>query len=316
MVTLNEKEAGLRTAQNESDDFRFDYEDARTVEGRGALLAGTRDLAALRLERCLEAMSGVRGVGAHGVGVSGVGAHGVGAQGLAPLLEIGCGAGRYTRAFLRYRPDLDIHGCDISHIALAEAQAADKTGKINYRLGDALALPYEDNSFDIVLLFDVFEHVTDVGKAADEVARVLRPGGVFHCFVPCEGNKRTIFALLRHSKWLPIHRWKRDHIGHIQILTTDGMKGILERRGLKVTDTTFSFHLLGQIHDVADYWRREMLSKEDLPTWKRTLVKIISRAIFIPTWRLAYYEDSSRKHDPDAIGVHITCRHSHIGRRE
>ncbi len=292
MVTLNEKEAGLRTEQNESDGFRFDYEDAKTVEGRGALLAGTRDLAALRLERCLEAMSGVRG----------------------KVLEIGCGAGRYTRAFLRYRPDLDVHGCDISHIALAEAQAADKTGKINYRLGDALALPYEDNSFDIVLLFDVFEHVTDVGKAADEVARVLRPGGVFHCFVPCEGNKRTIFALLRHSKWLPIHRWKRDHIGHIQILTTDEMKGILERRGLKVTDTTFSFHLLGQIHDVADYWRREMLSKEDLPTWKRTLVKAISRAIFIPTWRLAYYEDSNRKHDPAAIGVHITCRH--IGRRE
>ena len=63
--------------------------------------------------------------------------------------------------------------CDISHIALAEAQAADKTGKIDYKLGDALDLPYEDNSFDIVLLFDVFEHVTDVGKAADERAEGL-----------------------------------------------------------------------------------------------------------------------------------------------
>jgi len=269
----------------EKEQFQFDYEDAKTVEGRGELRTGTRDLAALRLERCLEAIEGTSG----------------------KLLEIGCGAGRYTRAFLHYRPDLDVYGCDISHIALDEARAADSTGKIEYKLGDALDLTYEDNSFDIVLLFDVFEHVTDVGKAADEVARVLKPGGVFHCFVPCEGNKRTIFSLLRHSKLVPIHRWKRDHIGHIQILTTGQMRRILEKRSLKVTDTTFSFHILGQIHDVFDYWRREVLSRDYVPGWQKAIVKLISRAVFIPTWRLAYYEDTWRKRSPAAIGVHITC---------
>lgn len=282
MVTA-EKEATTQTG--DSIGFQFDYEDAKTVEGRGELRTGTRDLAALRLERCLEAMEGTTG----------------------SLLEIGCGAGRYTRAFLHYRPDLEVQGCDISHIALAEAQAADKTGKIEYKLGDALDLPYKSKSFDIVLLFDVFEHVTDVGKAADEVARVLKPGGVFHCFVPCEGNKRTIFSLLRHSKLIPIHRWKRDHIGHIQILTTGQMRRILEKRGLRVTDTTFSFHLLGQIHDVFDYWRREQLSRDSVPGWQRAIVKAVSRAVFIPTWRLAYFEDTWRKRDGAAIGVHITC---------
>lgn len=266
--------------------FRFDYEDEKTVEGRGELRSGTHDLAALRLERCLEAMEGAEG----------------------SLLEIGCGAGRYTRAFLHYRPDLQVHGCDISHIALAEAEAADKTGKIEYKLGDALNLPYPDSTFDIVLLFDVFEHVTDVGKAADEVARVLKPGGVFHCFVPCEGNKRTLFAVLRTSKLVPIHRWKRDHIGHIQILTTRQMRAILERRKLHVTNVTFSFHILGQIHDVFDYWRREILSREHVQGLQRAAVKAISRAVFIPTWRLAYYEDTWRKNSPAAIGVHITCR--------
>jgi ubiquinone/menaquinone biosynthesis C-methylase UbiE len=267
-------------------DFRFDYEDERTVEGRGELRTGTRDLAALRLERCLRAISEQSG----------------------ELLEIGCGAGRYTRAFLHYRPDLKVHGCDISYVALQEARDADRTGKIEYKIGDALDLPYESSRFDIVVLFDVFEHVTDVGKAADEVARVLKPGGVFHCFVPCEGNRRTLFSVLRNSKRLPIHRWKRDHIGHIQVLTTGSMKNILERRGLMVTNTTFSFHVLGQVHDVADYWRREMLSHDDLAGWKRSLVKLVSRAIFIPTWRLAYYEDTWRKYDPAAIGVHLTCR--------
>src|SRR5436305_10084307 len=91
--------------------FQFDYEDSNTVEGRGELRTGTHDLAALRLERCLDAIAGTPG----------------------SLLEIGCGAGRYTRAFLHYRPDLEVSGCDISHIALAEARAADRTGKIRYQ---------------------------------------------------------------------------------------------------------------------------------------------------------------------------------------
>lgn len=273
------------TAPPEAETFRFDYEDSHTVEGRGELRTGTRDLAALRLERCLDAIEGATG----------------------DLLEIGCGAGRYTRAFLHYRPDLTVSGCDISHIALNEARAADATGRIDYRTGDALALPYEDNSFDIVVLFDVFEHVTDVGKAADEVARVLRPGGVFHCFVPCEGNKRTLFSVFRHSKHVPIHRWKREQIGHIQILTTRQMQRILERRGLRVMDTTFSFHLLGQVHDLFDYWRRDTISRDDVPGWRKSLTKAVSRAVFIPTWRLAYYEDTALKHVPAAIGVHITC---------
>lgn len=284
MATVKDRLATSETWEKEP--FQFDYEDTKTVEGRGELRTGTRDLAALRLERCLEAMEGTTG----------------------SLLEIGCGAGRYTRSFLHYRPDLKVHGCDISHVALDEARAADRTGKIEYKLGDALDLPYPDNSFDIVLLFDVFEHVTDVGKAADEVARVLKPGGVFHCFVPCEGNKRTIFALLRNSKLVPIHRWKRVHIGHIQILTTRHMKQILQRRGLRVTDTTFSFHILGQIHDVFDYWRREILSRDYVPRWQQALVKAISRAVFIPTWRLAYFEDTLLKRNPAAIGVHLTAR--------
>src|SRR4051812_46650642 len=100
--------------------FRFDYEDTRTVEGRGALRTDSRDLAALRLGRCLDAIE----------------------QHTGQLLEIGCGAGRYLRSFQHYRPDLELHGCDISHIALDEAKKADVEGAIDYKLGDALNLPY------------------------------------------------------------------------------------------------------------------------------------------------------------------------------
>jgi hypothetical protein len=61
---------------------------------------------------------------------------------------------------------------------------------------------------------------------------------------------------------------------------------------------------------VADYWRREILSRDYVADWKKSIVKAVSRAIFIPTWRLAYYEDTWLKKNPNAIGVHITARKS------
>ena len=244
----------------------------------------THDLAALRLERCLAALVGATGT----------------------LLEIGCGAGRNLRAFRRYRPDLVLHGVDLSQIALDEARRAG--GRITYTRGDALHLPYPDRSFDIVVLFDLLEHVPDVGQAVAEIARVLKPGGRFHGFVPCEGNAHTFFATLRGSRRFPIHRWKRDHIGHIQILTTGQLAQIFVRHSFTVTDLTYSFHLLGQIHDLVDYWQREQLHGPRPVTGpRRLLVRALSRAVFWPTWRLAFYEDQWRRRDPRAVGVHLTA---------
>ncbi len=274
----------IERARPADPEFEFDYEDERTVEGRGEVRVDTRDLAALRLERCLHALEGATGT----------------------LLEIGCGAGRNLRAFRRYRPDLVLHGVDLSQIALDDAHRAG--GGMTYTRGDALHLPYPDRAFDIVVLFDLLEHVPDVGQAVAEIARVLKPGGRFHGFVPCEGNGHTFFATLRGSRRFPIHRWKRDHIGHIQILTTGQLAQIFVRQGLTPTDLSYSFHLMGQIHDLADYWQREQLAGPRPATGvKRLLVRGISRAIFWPTWRLAYREDRWRQRDPWAVGVHLTA---------
>jgi len=46
-------------------------------------------------------------------------------------------------------------------------------------IGDAEDLPFENNSFDVVIMDAVLEHIPDVSKAFKEVARVLRPNGVF-----------------------------------------------------------------------------------------------------------------------------------------
>ena len=47
------------------------------------------------------------------------------------------------------------------------------------RVGDAMNIPYGDETFDVVVLNHVYEHIPDAGRAFDEVWRILRPGGVY-----------------------------------------------------------------------------------------------------------------------------------------
>jgi len=50
-------------------------------------------------------------------------------------------------------------------------------------IADAEDLPFEDNTFDVAIMDAVLEHIPDVGKAYTEMARVLKPGGLFIGYV-------------------------------------------------------------------------------------------------------------------------------------
>jgi SAM-dependent methyltransferase len=266
-----------------TDDFApaFDYEAGATIQGRGEISSTQRDLAGMRLARCLADLPG----------------------GPGRLLLLGCGAGRHVRAIRRERPDLTVHGTDLSLTGVREA-ARYRDGAA-YTVADALALPYRTAGFDIVVLFDLLEHVPDVGRALDEIARVLRPGGVFHGFVPCEAQPGTLFARLWPSGPIPIHRWKRDHVGHIQHLTVAQVLALCQARGLVPTHQSYSFHLVGQCHDILDYWRRET---QVHPRATAPLVKAVTRLAMPITWRLAYVEASRLQAWPTATGLHLTAR--------
>jgi SAM-dependent methyltransferase len=75
----------------------------------------------------------------------------------------------------------DIHGVDLSPEALRFCQSK---GFTQVRLGDICALPYPDESFDLVLATDVIEHVDHDDRALREIRRVLRPGGTALLTVP------------------------------------------------------------------------------------------------------------------------------------
>lgn len=98
------------------------------------------------------------------------------------VLDVGCGGGFLANELAR--AGFPTWGLDASRDALEVAGRHDGTRTVRYVHGDALALPFEDASFDAVCLMDFLEHVESPAAVLAETARVLAPGGrwFFHTF--------------------------------------------------------------------------------------------------------------------------------------
>jgi 2-polyprenyl-6-hydroxyphenyl methylase / 3-demethylubiquinone-9 3-methyltransferase len=95
------------------------------------------------------------------------------------VLDLGC-AGGFMAEALAAR-GAQVTGIDPAEgaIAAARAHARAQGLRICYDVGVGEALPYDTDSFDAVVCVDVLEHVTDLHRVLAEVARSLRPGGLF-----------------------------------------------------------------------------------------------------------------------------------------
>jgi 2-polyprenyl-6-hydroxyphenyl methylase / 3-demethylubiquinone-9 3-methyltransferase len=95
------------------------------------------------------------------------------------MLDVGCGGGLMAEELARR--GASVTGIDPSPASLqvAEAHAKAEGLAIEYRVGRAEALPFEDGSFDLVYCCDVLEHVDNLDRALAQASRMLSPGGVF-----------------------------------------------------------------------------------------------------------------------------------------
>lgn len=92
------------------------------------------------------------------------------------VLDFGCGDGRGLDVVRAASGSARYSGVDIE--ASPEVESRIRADG-DFRTYDGRDLPYEDASFDIVYSRQVFEHVRHPDHAAREIARVLRPGGLF-----------------------------------------------------------------------------------------------------------------------------------------
>ncbi|MEU2037114.1 class I SAM-dependent methyltransferase [Nocardia niwae] len=99
------------------------------------------------------------------------------AQPGAWVLDVGTGPGKRLAQLASRRPDLRLHGVDLSPHMIDLAEATLSGGAAELSVGDVAALPYPDDSFDLVVSSLSMHEWPEVGHAVADLARVLRPGG-------------------------------------------------------------------------------------------------------------------------------------------
>ncbi|WP_156688804.1 class I SAM-dependent methyltransferase [Mycobacterium sp. Marseille-P9652] len=151
------------------------------------------------------------------------------------VIDVGCGAGRH--AFEAYRRGADVIAFDrdaselrsVEAIlqAMAEAGEAPASASATAVLGDALRLPYADETFDCVIASEVLEHIPEDDAAIAELVRVLKVGGTLAVSVPRWLPERLC--------WLLSDEYHANEGGHVRIYRASELRDKIAGGGLDLT---------------------------------------------------------------------------------
>jgi len=199
------------------------------------------------------------------------------------VLEVGVGMGSDHQRLAEAGP-LSLRGIDLTERAIGHTRNRFEAFGLRSELtvGNAEALEFPDASFDFVYSWGVIHHSPDTPKAAREILRVLRPGGVarvmiYHRRCPVGWMLWTRYALLRGRPWLSL-----DEI-YAQHLESPGTKAydVAQARALFAGAATVTTQVVPSMGDllqgeVGQRHRGPMLTIAKL-LWPRWLIRAVGR---------------------------------------
>jgi SAM-dependent methyltransferase len=110
----------------------------------------------------------------------------------ARILDVGCGTGSLTRAFLDTAPPREVVGIDPSPRFVELARDRIRDPRVRFETGDAMSLPLETGSFDAAAAMLVLNFVPDPARGLAEMRRVTRGGGLVAGCVWDYGGEMTM----------------------------------------------------------------------------------------------------------------------------
>ena len=177
-------------------------------------------------------------------------------------LDLGCGAGRHVHA-MYYAAKCHVVGIDLGFEDVKRTRAGfdqipdmepDSKRFYSLSVGNALALPFPDATFDKIVCSEVMEHIPDYKQAIAECERILKPGGTLAISVP------RFFP--EWVCWKLSDDYHNEPGGHIRIFRESVLKDSVEETGLSF----FYRHWAHGLH--SPYWWLKCafgVKREDVP---------------------------------------------------
>jgi ubiquinone/menaquinone biosynthesis C-methylase UbiE len=166
-------------------------------------------------------------------------------------IDVGCGNGAFTEILIAHAFPRAVSAVDPSEGQLAYARKRPGAKLAQFRVGDAQALPFADNSFDAASMALVITFLSDPAKAARELARVVKPGGMVGTYMwDIPGGGFPIRPLAAAMKSLGLAEPVRPNV---EASRRDNMQAFWQQAGLQEVDTTV-IRIRVAFADFDDFW--------------------------------------------------------------
>ena len=143
------------------------------------------------------------------------------------LLDLGCGEGFFLEHAEKY---YETYGVDISEYAISSAKQRCKRSKLYVKDAETR---FDICQFDIIVCFDVLEHIEDPFLVMQECYRILRHKGLFIVSVP---NTKSLGKFWKRENW----HGKRDPT-HVSLLPKEKWVKLLQDAGFQVLEIFFDY---------------------------------------------------------------------------
>jgi ubiquinone/menaquinone biosynthesis C-methylase UbiE len=140
------------------------------------------------------------------------------------LLDVGSGYSMFFQITTDW--DFEITCCDLDSAAMQKMRGL--APQWEWIVADAVHLPFEDRSFDVVYAGEIIEHVGDPAAALREWGRVLKPGGIFILTTP---NRNRLLARANRREMIM-------HPEHVREYSLPELKSALRSHGFKILNVT------------------------------------------------------------------------------
>lgn len=166
------------------------------------------------------------------------------------VLDVGAGFGRHVFECARRGANVvaldhaedEVVGTQATLDGMVDDGQIDDAQVLGVLRGDATALPFDDDAFDVVITSEVLEHVQDDVAAIAEMVRVLRPGGTFAATVPAWMPEKINWMLSDE------YHAPKSIGGHVRIYSKTELAAKLRAAGLDLAGT----HRAHALH--SPYW--------------------------------------------------------------
>jgi ubiquinone/menaquinone biosynthesis C-methylase UbiE len=172
------------------------------------------------------------------------------------VLDLGCGAGWATRLLAQSIAEVgQVVGLDVSDEMIRLAQESSKDfANIQYVVGSAQGIPWQDNFFDKVLSVESFYYYPDQDRALDELFRVTAPGGRVFILINLYRDNEYSLQWVDKLK-VPVH--VRSAAEYVEMFKNHGFENVESKQIPDDTPTP------------DDYKTKSFNGLEDLKAFKR-----------------------------------------------